>query len=507
MRIALVNPPYRAVSSSHGTGEQVPLGLLAIGGPLVDAGHEVILIDAEARRLSMAEIVAALQSFRPEAIMTGHGGSTPAHPTVVRMAREIKAALPGVPLIYGGVYPTYHGTDILNEEAAIDIIVRGEGERTAVLLADALAAGGDPGGIPGLVLRRNGTVLTTPPAEMIADLDACRVGWELIEDWDRYQCWGAGRSAIVQFSRGCPHRCIYCGQRGFWSRWRYRTPEKVAAEIAWLHRTHGVNFVDFADENPTSSRRLWQRFLEAMIAEQVPVKLFASIRAGDIVRDAALLPLYRQAGLECCIMGLESTDAETLRNIGKDSTPPVDRQAIALLRQNGILSMAGHIVGFEHERLSDYWRAFRLLVAYDPDLVNAMYVTPHRWTPLYARIGERRVVQEDRSKWDYRHQVLATRHLRPWQVFLAVKAMEAALHLRPRSLARAFFHSDAALRRALRWCLRNASRVWFDEVADFFVRSRHRRDGPALADFLGHAGEGGEFALQSAIRLPAGAQS
>ena len=40
----------------------------------------------------------------------------------------------------------------------------------------------------------------------------------------------------VQFSRGCPHPCNYCGQRGFWARWRHRDPVKFAREIAWLVR-------------------------------------------------------------------------------------------------------------------------------------------------------------------------------------------------------------------------------------------------------------------------------
>jgi len=47
----------------------------------------------------------------------------------------------------------------------------------------------------------------------------------------------------MQFSRGCPHPCNYCGQRGFWTRFRHRDPKKFAAEIAWLHRVHGVEVI------------------------------------------------------------------------------------------------------------------------------------------------------------------------------------------------------------------------------------------------------------------------
>ena len=39
--------------------------------------------------------------------------------------------------------------------------------------------------------------MVTPAPAPIHDLDACRVGWELVEDWDLYPHWGRGRSAVV----------------------------------------------------------------------------------------------------------------------------------------------------------------------------------------------------------------------------------------------------------------------------------------------------------------------
>lgn len=170
--------------------------------------------------------------------------------------------MPGVFTVYGGPHPTYHATDILGAHLEVDVIVRGEGEAVALDLVTALAAGGDLAGVAGLVFRRDGGVLSTPAAPSIANLNAWRVGWELIGDWDIYQCFGPGRAAIVQFSRSCPHTCSYYGQYQFWTRWRFRDPVRVAAEIAWLHRTHGVMFVDLVDENPTSSKRMWRGFLK-----------------------------------------------------------------------------------------------------------------------------------------------------------------------------------------------------------------------------------------------------
>lgn len=92
-------------------------------------------------------------------------------------------------------------------------------------------------------------------------------------------------------AQGPASAASYCGQRGFRARFRHRDPSKFAAEIDWLHRAHGVEVINFADENPTASRKAWHAFLEALIAESVEVTLVASTRAGDIVRDADILHL------------------------------------------------------------------------------------------------------------------------------------------------------------------------------------------------------------------------
>jgi anaerobic magnesium-protoporphyrin IX monomethyl ester cyclase len=485
MRVLLVNPPFFALTTRYGVGAQVPLGLLLAASALVREGHEVQLLDGEARKLSIDEIAGTAAAFSPALIMTGHAGSTAAHPVILKMARALKARFPSALIVYGGVFPTYHASQILQDEPSVDIVVRGEGERTAARLAASLLRGTSFETVPGIAFRDGAAVKLTAPAEMIEDLDAYPAAWQLIEDWDLYRCWGVGRAAIVQFSRGCPHLCTYCGQRGFWTKWRYRDPGKVAAEIAWLHREKGVRFVDLADENPTSSKRVWKSLLEAIIAEQLPVKLFATIRATDIVRDADILHLYKKAGIDCVLMGIETTNPGTLQLIRKGSTTRDDLEAIRLLRHHGILSMAGHIVGFEEERFRDYWNALRQLLYYDPDLLNAMYVTPHRWTPFYGENQSRAVIEGDQAKWDYRHQVLGTRHLRPWQIFLMVKATELAVHIRPRALRRLLFYKDRAQRRAYRWCFRNAGLVWLAEIFEFFFRSSRLKKERPLEDHAG----------------------
>src|SRR3954469_13770287 len=152
-----------------------------------------------------------------------------------------------------------------------------------------------------------------------------------------------------------------------------------------------------------------------MVARKLPVRLFATIRATDIVRDRDILHLYREAGILYVLMGVESTDDEVLRQIKKGSTTREDFQACRLLKQHGIFSIIGYIVGFGGEDRSSFRMALRQLRLSEGDYLNAMYVTPHAWTPFGEEVRGRGIVQPDQEQWDYRHQVLAQDKLRPWQ--------------------------------------------------------------------------------------------
>ena len=494
MRILLINPPHESIGSRIPREQLPPLGLLSVGGPLIDAGHAVQLLDAEFGPMAIADIVRRAAKLAPDAILLGHSGSTSIHPTVAVLTRGLRAVLPRTFIIYGGVFPTYHWREILREEPQIDVIVRGEGEETAVRLMRALAWRMPLATIRGIAYRANGAAVATPPAPMITDLDSCRVAWELI-DHARYSYWGGKRAVVVQFSRGCPHLCNYCGQRGFWTRWRHRDPIKFAAEIARLKRRHGVEVINFADENPTVSRKAWRAFLEALIAENLDLTLVGSTRADDIVRDADILHLYKKAGFERFLLGMENTDEATLRMIRKGGGTATDREAIRLLRRHGILSMVTWVVGFEEETDRDLLRGLRQLLSYDPDQIQALYVTPHRWTPFFRLAADRRVIQTDRRRWDYKHQVLETRYMAPWRLILWVKLIEAIVQLRPKALWRNLAHPDRKLRHAMRWYTRMGRRVWPHEIWNFLFRDRRVTNGPTLAVFWGAPQDSEEEAM------------
>src|SRR5262249_35333612 len=107
MRILLINPPHPSIGSRIPREHLPPLGLLALGGPLLDAGHEVKLLDAEFGPMEVEEIVRETSGYEPDAVLLGHSGSTSGHPSAMRIVHGVRAVLPSAWIIYGGVFPSY----------------------------------------------------------------------------------------------------------------------------------------------------------------------------------------------------------------------------------------------------------------------------------------------------------------------------------------------------------------------------------------------------------------
>lgn len=474
MKVLLINPPHKSIGSRLPKEHLPPLGLLAIGGPLIDKGYNVKLLDADFGNLPLDEITHETLDFNPDVVLLGHSGSTSAQPIINETAKLIKSGKPEITIIIGGVFPTFHWRQILESHSQIDFVVCGEGEQVILDLLYALEHKLDLENVKGIAFRLDHVVTKTPPAELIENLDAYRVGWELMADY-RYTYWGKKKAVVIQFSRGCPYPCSYCGQSKFWKKWRHRTPQLLADEIEMLHHRYGIEVINFADENPSTNQKVWIEFLEVLVAKKLPVILVGSIRADNIVRDARYLHLYKQAGFERFLLGIENYEEAVLKKIKKNSSIRKDREAIQLLRKHNILSMATYVVGFGEERTKDFYHSLKHLIEYDPDQIQLVYVTPHKWTPFYEQIKDRNIVQLDQTKWDYKHQILEIANLRPWKVMLYVKLLELILQTRPKAILRWLFHKDKRLRKAMFWYNNIGRRVWLYELFQFFFRDNITR--------------------------------
>ncbi len=480
MRVVLLTPARRFIANRYGLGYQIPLGLVFLGGPLVDAGHCVRLIDNDLYGWNTRRLVAEITTFRPDCILLGHTGSTAAHAVCLATATALRAAFPRARIAYGGVYPSYAAESSLRECPALDVIVRGEAEQTVLELAAAWEQDSSLAEIPGLAWRREERVILNRTRPALQNLDDYRPGWELV-DWPRYHLFGVGRSAGMQFSRGCPLTCTYCGQWLFWKRWRHRSPGNVARELTVLARQYGVKIVWFADENFGGDRDALKELLTLLIEADLGLSLNVNITAAGVVANADLLPQMKAAGIDYVVMGVESLEDPVVAAVRKNNPFAVSREAVALLRRNRIISLVNIIYGLEDETRTTVRVKLGKLRLLDADILNAVYITPHFWTEAGRKTDPQQVIQTDMALWTYRNQVIRTPHLSPAALFWSVKLTESLFHLRPTGLMRLVRGGDARIRGILRASMLVGLRVVLAEIAEFALATRFARPGALRA--------------------------
>ena len=103
-------------------------------------------------------------------LFAGFGGGAPYLGIVSDLTRKVRDVA-GVPVLWGGVYPTVQ-PEVCIETA--DFVCIGEGEYPVCDLAEALAGDGETGGIPNIWSKSKGEIRRNPPRPLIRDLSCCQ---------------------------------------------------------------------------------------------------------------------------------------------------------------------------------------------------------------------------------------------------------------------------------------------------------------------------------------------
>lgn len=451
MKIGLINVNFRSEGPETLMGYMTPLHLLALGGPLIDAGFtDVALIDAQNDDLDINETIAAILDRKFEIVFISAMAATAASPLVLSVMEGVKAINPNVYTVTGGVHASYEYETMMGDNPGLDFIGRGEGEQFAVDLVKCLAEKGDLSKVKSLVWRNNGQIIVNEKASKLPDLDVYRVGWELIENWSKYRVPMTGElGAVVQFSRGCPFTCTFCGQWDFWVEWRHRSISRFVDDLEMLCHKHGVTYFFFADENPQTLPETWYGLFEEIKARQLEIHMIMNLRVTDIVRDQKQLQLYREAGVVTVDLGVEAVTQDRLEEVNKKTTVNHNARAIQLLRENGILSIVQTIVGFPDETPERLRLTFERLKEWAPDLLHFYYVTPFPFTTLGSRITPEDIAEKDISKWDYRHTIMRLNHMTPDQLRNMVKKFTFEYNFNPKNFFQILNNPNPYLRESL----------------------------------------------------------
>jgi anaerobic magnesium-protoporphyrin IX monomethyl ester cyclase len=389
-KILFIGPPYNCWGVQV-IGTWPPLQLAYLAGTAEKAGHQARIYDAMNKAgATFDDVRAEIERVRPDVVVTldylpvTGAISTATVPAALQALKVAKEVDPAIVTIIGGPHPTFMYREIFAEPSnRVDFVLCGEAEETLPELLAALP-GGTFSGVQGIAYQRDGKVVGTPLRAHIADLDAFRPAWHLL-DWKDYhyniEPWG--RMASMLTSRGCMMGCSFCSHRQFWrGDWRARTPANVIREMHQLVDVHGVEFITLIDPYPTNDAVRWEKLLDALIAEKLPVKLLMETRVEDVIRDERILPKYREAGVIHLYLGAEGSSDEMLVTLNKGTTVDLNKRAVDLAREHDIMTEASFMIGGPTETWASIEKTIAEAIRVNPDIAVFPVLTPMPFTPI-----------------------------------------------------------------------------------------------------------------------------
>ena len=357
----------------------------------------------------------------------------------------------GVPVVLGGIHPSALPDEALQHA---DAVCRGDAEGTLPVLLRDLAAGRP--------LQRIYDWAALPPAEIATPRK------DLLRPED-YLVFNP-----IQTTRGCPHGCSFCTTPAIFGRkFRQRSISSIVDEIGEAKERGSGTFI-FSDDNFAGNQK-WAMELCAQL-EKLQIG-WASQCDILISRNDKLLAAMRRSGCLGLILGLESTNQESLSGAGKRFVQAESyRDRIAKIQSHRISLWGAFILGLD----GDTWRHAMQTVRFaeKADLCMSCYpiLTPYPGTEIYDRfLREGRLICTDWDRYNGANVVFEPRGM-------------SRLELRHAQMAAfcEFYRPESAWRRLRVYPLKK--RAWAANLAIHrgmkYYYDRQNREMPRFADFL-----------------------
>lgn len=271
---------------------------------------------------------------------------TPYAAVAIRLAEEIKHVYPECQIVLGGHHPTAL-PELVLDSPAVDFVLRGEGEVSMPLLADAIRKGADLEKVPGLVMRKQDGELVVNEPVLADKLDALPLPALHLIKQKYYQRKGAA-GAVIMSSRGCPMKCAYCSVSATsFMNYRQCSIESIIEEMDQAVFGFGARFIDFEDENLSFRRDWFLEFLNTVTERYRDYDLELRAMNGLLptTLDESNIPLMKKAGFKTLNLSLCSISKENLKRYLRPNVTKAFERTLTLADQNGLESNGYIIVG------------------------------------------------------------------------------------------------------------------------------------------------------------------
>lgn len=363
---------------------------------LTPPGHEVLLIDGNARPMNDEQLV---RFVKEQGIgLVGIGAMTRMIAKAYRVGDAMRAA--GVPVVMGGPHVTELPDEALGRDGGprhADAVALGEADETWPHIVEDAARGQlkdvyEPVDETGKERKPSLQPYPVIPWDTI-DLDQFNLIPKVFRRFTEKHGsgWRYFHMMPVESGRGCPYGCEFCTVTGFFGdSIRFRTNESVVNELLMLkrrvRRDKGQVAVFFIDDNFAINIKRTKSLLKDIIAAKAQLPWIAQISA-NLLRDEELVDLIAESGGRWIFIGMESIDPANLADVNKSFNKPGEYAAVLnRLAQRNIYAITSFIIGLDNDTPGVADRTIDQIEQWPPGMPVFGPLTPLPGTPLYKRL-------------------------------------------------------------------------------------------------------------------------
>lgn len=303
-----------------------PFYLGCTAAVLENAGYSVKVIDALAENLDEFSFIEKVKEYAPDFIIAET--HTPSYNNDKYFMEVLKKET-NAKLILAGPHATALPEETHEEtKKYVDYVLAGEYEFLTLDVVEGRKKG------PVVKLEKSVDINTIPwPARHLFKMNLynevfCR-------NYPNIQLMG---------SRGCPYRCSYCSiyQMSGERRQRVRDPKNIIEEIKFIIKTYKPRELYFDDDNIDANPKWFEELLDLKIKENIKIPFTCM---GHVNIKPELLEKMKKAHCVGIKLGIESTNNEVLKRLGKGMTKEMAEKTIKKCRDVGIKTHLTFCVG------------------------------------------------------------------------------------------------------------------------------------------------------------------
>lgn len=255
-------------------------------------------------------------------------------PRGLQIAKTIKKIAPKISIIFGGIHPTMHAKEILENCKEIDYIIIGEGEFQFLELLNKIYNKKQTTLSDGIAYRENNLVVVNQKTKYtdknsiisLGKLDYSQIDFSKYHSKDMDNWYNPTNKPIecvvpIMASRSCPHDCSFCcihSMLGPSNTYRYRNPDDVFEEIKYLYYEKNIHYFQVIDDCSTCHRSKALQLFQKLAESEMKISLDFVNGLNIMSLDDSMMDAIVSAGMIRGGLAIES-GSDYLRNtiIGK----------------------------------------------------------------------------------------------------------------------------------------------------------------------------------------------